>query len=61
MSSWYGGLETPPLRPPVQHDEDELGQKIEDKDISDPQLAEQDIIKVWWVGDMPPMRSHVQV
>ena len=35
---------------------------------SDPQLAEQDIIKVWYQGvvslgvgvDMPPMRSRVQ-
>ncbi len=34
------------MRPVVEDEEDESGQKIEDKEKSDPQLAAQDVIKV---------------
>ncbi|XP_072027596.1 RNA polymerase II-associated protein 1-like [Amphiura filiformis] len=43
--SWYRGSETTPMRPVVEDEEDESGQKIEDKEKSDPQLASQDVIK----------------
>ena len=44
--SWYRGNETPPMKPSVEDEEDESGQKVEDKEKSDPHLATQDVIKV---------------